>query len=479
MSFVFDILIFCFFRKIKSKLILNILINRDTIKEIIEQYAYSLTSLGYFFFNVPKEIGVIMVHRIKVAKKTKFYWKKTIIFSVLISIFAQIYIYPFNGKFVLGAGVVAIGIVFSISENINPLAIGIVTGTLTAFLRSIGALINPELYFSDIIIQFIPAVSFYITYGILGTIFPLNKNNKSMINLLFSLLFFDIVGNIIEILVRGMISISTIKVIVVCAVIRAFIQCIVILMYNYQKLYIKKLEHQKRYAELNLMVSKIYAEAFYLRKSTNDLNSVMKEAYNLYEMTKGKPEISTKALAIAQNAHEIRKNNDRVLKGINQLVDNVEKTEYMSISEIFSIISDNTQRQIENIKSDIHIEFNLEKDHYIKRYYDIFAILNNLIINAIEACTDNNVIKVNGEVSEDDLLFIVTDDGTGIDEDVLTYIFNIGFSTKFNKDTGTMSTGIGLCHVKNLIESLNGSIDVTSEINRGTKFAVHIPISNL
>lgn len=420
-----------------------------------------------------------MLYRTKATEKTKLYLKNTILFSVLISIFAQIYIYPFNGKFVFGAGVVAIGLVFSISENINPLVIGIITGILTALLRSIEPLMNPDSYSNDIIIQFIPAVSFYITYGILATIFPLNKKNRSMINLFFALVFFDIFGNLIEILIRGMISTSTIKVIGICAVIRAFIQCIVILFYNYQKLYIKKLEHQKRYAELNLMVSKIYAEAFYLRKSTSDLNSVMKEAYNLYEMTKRRPEISTKALAIAQNAHEIRKNNDRVLKGISQLVDNIEKTEYMSISEIFSIISDNTQRQIENINSNIHLEFVLGKDHYIKRYYDIFAILNNLIINAIEACTNTNVIKVKSEVSQNEVLFVVIDDGTGIDEDILNYIFNIGFSTKFNKDTGTMSTGIGLCHVKNLIESLDGCIDVTSKINTGTQFIVRIPVSNL
>lgn len=139
------------------------------------------------------------------------------------------------------------------------------------------------------------------------------------------------------------------------------------LIYKYQKLYIKTLEHQKRYAELNLMVSKIYAEAFYLQKSTNDLNTIMREAYNLYEMNKDKEEFSVKALSLAQNAHEIRKNNDRVLRGINQLVQNVEKAEYMSMSEIFCIISDNTKRQIDNVNSNIFIKFKLEEDYSIKK----------------------------------------------------------------------------------------------------------------
>jgi two-component system sensor histidine kinase YcbA len=420
-----------------------------------------------------------MTDVIKITVKSKICLRNSILFSILISIFAQIYVYPFNSRFVLGVGVIVIGFIFSITENIYPFAIGVVTGTLTAFIRSIGLLISSPSYSNDIIMQFIPAAIFYIIYGVLGTIFPLNKKNKSIIYLYFSLVGFDIVCNIIEILVRNMFTISTLKVIIVTALTRAFIQCAAFLIYNYQKLYIKKSEHQKRYAELNLMVSKIYAEAFYLQKSTNDLNNVMKEAYSLYEMNKGKTEFSTKALAIAQNAHEIRKNNDRVLRGINQLVENVEKTEYMTVSEIFSIISDNTKRQIDSLNSNIYIEFKLEKDYLIKRYYDIFAILNNLIINAIEACSDENTISISGEVSEKTLLLKVSDDGTGIDKEVLPYIFNIGFSTKFNEDTGTMSTGIGLCHVKNLLEDLGGIIEVKSGINEGTKFIVSIPLASL
>ncbi|WP_242964234.1 sensor histidine kinase [Clostridium beijerinckii] len=412
-------------------------------------------------------------------ERTKICLKNSVLFSVLISIFAQIYIYPFNSRFVLGVGVIVIGLIFSTSENIYPVLIGIITGTITASIRSIGLLMSSSNYSNDIIMQFMPAAIFYIIYGILGTIFPLTRRNKSIIHLYLSLISFDIICNTAEILVRNMFSISTIKVIIVTALVRAFIQCSAFLIYKYQKLYIKTLEHQKRYAELNLMVSKIYAEAFYLQKSTNDLNTIMREAYNLYEMNKDKEEFSVKALSLAQNAHEIRKNNDRVLRGINQLVQNVEKAEYMSMSEIFCIISDNTKRQIDNANSNIFIKFRLEEDYSIKRYYDIFAILNNLIINAIEACCDDNMINVIGEISQKELLLDVSDNGTGIDKDVLPYIFDIGFSTKFNEETGAMSTGIGLCHVKNLLENLGGSIEVESDIDRGTKFLVKIPLSSI
>lgn len=70
------------------------------------------------------------------------------------------------------------------------------------------------------------------------------------------------------------------------------------------------------------------------------------------------------------------------------------------MSEIFCIISDNTKRQIDNANSNIFIKFKLEEDYSIKRYYDIFAILNNLIINAIEACSGDNMINVIGKISQ-------------------------------------------------------------------------------
>jgi two-component system sensor histidine kinase YcbA len=420
-----------------------------------------------------------MINKIKMTTKTRICLKNTILLSILISVFAQIYIYPFNSKFVLGVGVIAIGFIFSIAENINPFLIGIIAGILTAFMRSIGLMVASSTYTGLNIVDFIPAIMFYISYGILGTIFPLAKKNKSIIQLFFYLMCFDIVSNVIEMVIRGIITISTIKVIIIIAFIRTVIECITFLIYRYQKLYIQKLEHQKRYEQLNLMVSKIYAEAFYLQKSTNDLNKVMKEAYDLYEISKSKPEFSTKALGIAQNAHEIRKNNDRVLKGINQLVENVEKTESMLISEVFNIMSDNTKRQIKEINPRIYIEFDLTEDYSIKRYYDIFAILNNLIINAIEVCNGINIINVKGKILEDLLILTVLDNSAGIEEDILPYIFNVGFSTKFNEDTGEMSTGIGLCHVKNLTEDLQGMIEVESEINKGTRFTVTIPISKL
>ena len=79
----------------------------------------------------------------------------------------------------------------------------------------------------------------------------------------------------------------------------------------------------------------------------------------------------------------------------------------------------------------------------------------------------------------DNLIIKVTDDGRGIPEDQLKVIFEPGFSTKYDPKTGTMSTGLGLTHVKSLVEHLKGCITVKSDPGNGTTFLVTIPLAQL
>jgi len=102
-------------------------------------------------------------------------------------------------------------------------------------------------------------------------------------------------------------------------------------------------------------------------------------------------------------------------------------------------------------------------------------MLNNLIINSIDHCESGDFIKIFEKEDEDIIYFEVTDTGKGIEEDILPYIFNPGFTTKFDDVTGKASTGIGLSHVKNVIDDLGGHIEVQSKENIRTSFILKIP----
>ncbi len=79
------------------------------------------------------------------------------------------------------------------------------------------------------------------------------------------------------------------------------------------------------------------------------------------------------------------------------------------------------------------------------------------------------------------VLFTVSDNGSGMDDDILSYIYNPGFSTKFDEKTGDICRGgIGLTMVKSLVQdTFMGVVDVTTEQNKGTTFSISIPIEAL
>lgn len=99
------------------------------------------------------------------------------------------------------------------------------------------------------------------------------------------------------------------------------------------------------------------------------------------------------------------------------------------------------------------------------------VILGNLIDNALEASADETDGKVSVFALDlgEDIIFEVSDNGSGIAEEHLSTIFNQGFSTKI-----TEGRGFGLSNVERAVNALGGYIQVTSDSN-GTVFAVYIP----
>ncbi|MER1988413.1 MAG: ATP-binding protein, partial [Solibacillus isronensis] len=111
-----------------------------------------------------------------------------------------------------------------------------------------------------------------------------------------------------------------------------------------------------------------------------------------------------------------------------------------------------------------------------KNHIALFAILNNLMANAVEAIEESGFITLNVVVEQDMTSFIVEDNGVGIDAALIPIIFDAGYTSKFNEQ-GQGSTGIGLSHTKTIVENLEGNIHVTSDTS--TCFVVQIPTKNI
>ncbi len=115
-------------------------------------------------------------------------------------------------------------------------------------------------------------------------------------------------------------------------------------------------------------------------------------------------------------------------------------------------------------------------DHQLTVYADknhLVSVFNNIIKNAIQAIPEGTTGgQVNVKLYEADGKAIVkiTDNGTGISDEMRDKVFVPNFTTK------SSGTGLGLAISKNIIESVDGAITFETEVGEGTDFYVTLPI---
>ena len=102
--------------------------------------------------------------------------------------------------------------------------------------------------------------------------------------------------------------------------------------------------------------------------------------------------------------------------------------------------------------------------------------LSNLIHNAIKYSSENTIIELKIYKNHNNIVFEVIDQGRGIPKKDQKYIFDRYFRAE--NAINDQGTGIGLNIVKGHLENLGGSINFTSEENKGSKFIIQIPKSN-
>ena len=103
----------------------------------------------------------------------------------------------------------------------------------------------------------------------------------------------------------------------------------------------------------------------------------------------------------------------------------------------------------------------------------IEQILDNLLSNAVKF-TDTGTISLNARYNEGKLLLEVKDTGIGMSKDALSRIFRP--FERLGSVRNAEGFGLGLPITKGLVNLLGGTIDVTSDIDRGSTFRVTLPL---
>lgn len=100
----------------------------------------------------------------------------------------------------------------------------------------------------------------------------------------------------------------------------------------------------------------------------------------------------------------------------------------------------------------------------------------NLLTNAIKYNRDGGEIKF--RIAKEDVFALVqiSDNGIGIEEELLDRIFERFYVVDNSRSKKISSTGLGLSIVKHIVEAHGGRIEVTSEIGKGSTFTIYLPI---
>lgn len=126
------------------------------------------------------------------------------------------------------------------------------------------------------------------------------------------------------------------------------------------------------------------------------------------------------------------------------------------------------------------VDSNVDKDLTI--FTDdirLTQIFNNLISNAIKFTEQGEVKFILRQSFVDDRVYLnitVSDTGVGIAQDQIERMFKPFVQLDQRNDISSLGTGLGLAITKDLVELMNGKIEVTSKINSGTQVNVLLPL---
>lgn len=180
---------------------------------------------------------------------------------------------------------------------------------------------------------------------------------------------------------------------------------------------------------------------------------------------------------VAENLAIIKENIDRITRIVRELVDFSRPPTYEKvIIQITDIIKTaigivKYDKRVKNVKFLTDLVDDLPKINVVPD--QLLQVFVNILINALDAIAGNGTIKVRSFSNNEFIYVEIIDDGCGMEKETINKIFDPFYTTK---EVGK-GTGLGLSVSYGIIKKFHGDIIVESEINKGSKFTVKLPVS--
>lgn len=139
---------------------------------------------------------------------------------------------------------------------------------------------------------------------------------------------------------------------------------------------------------------------------------------------------------------------------------------------IMNVVYNNQGKALEK---NINIECDLESiDSYLDKD-KISQVIVNLLSNAIRYSNNGGKIFISSYKENNNLKIQFKDNGIGIPKENIKYIFERFYRVDESRSKNTGGIGVGLTIVKSIIDLHQGTIEVRSELNKGSEFIVILP----
>ena len=206
---------------------------------------------------------------------------------------------------------------------------------------------------------------------------------------------------------------------------------------------------EKKSKEIELLNSNLEQNISSLRKLKHDYGSQISYLYGLHLMGN------------YEKLGELLKN---IIDGNDNIINNIVMSHDTSIiSMIVNTINLKDITVLIDENADL-LETNVNE-------LDFQRIVSNILRNSVEALDGSGSIKISTYYSFNYFVLKIRNNGPKIPDKILNKIFDTGFTTKENKES---SNGFGLAIVKELVESYNGKIQVSST-DEFTEFTIYLP----
>ena len=227
------------------------------------------------------------------------------------------------------------------------------------------------------------------------------------------------------------------------------------------------------------------AKSIFLFNMSHDIRTPMNAILGFSQLMK--KELTNPKLVHYQEM--IEQSSQLLLSIINNVLDMARvESGKMELDENYEVVGNITQLvcgafAAEASKKNIELNkiVNVEHKHIITDSTKMQEILSNLISNAIKYTPEGGKVLIDVQELPYDkegytlIQTKVSDTGIGMSEEFLPSLFEL-FTRERNTTLSKIpGTGLGMAIVKNLVDLMNGSIEVESELGKGSTFTITIP----